>query len=96
MENKKAVILVFAIAATVLITASWAYATMSRQPVVNGGSYPSSAYGYGIGLSMMGGFGGPYGGMMGSRGMMGTGYGQSMMENMQQYMWHYWNSTSAP
>jgi len=96
MENKKAMILILAIAAAVLIAASGAYAMMGRQTGADGGSYPSSAYGHGMGTSMMGGFGGSYGGMMGNRGMMGTGYGQSMMENMQQYMWHYWNSTTTP
>ena len=95
MENKKAMILVLAIAAAVLIAAGGAYA-MGRQTGANGSSYPSFVYSHGMGPSMMGGFGGSYGGMMGNHGMAGTGYGQPMMESMEQYMWQYWNSTTTP
>jgi len=96
VENKRAVILVLAIASAVLIVASGAYAMIGRQTEASGSSYPGSSYSCGMGPSMMGGFGGSYGGMMGNHGMMGTGYAQSMMENVQQCMWHHWNSTSAP
>jgi len=95
MENKKAMILVLAIAAAVLIAAGGVYA-MGGQTGANGGSYPSFVYSHGMGPSMTGGFGRSYGGEMGNHGMAGTGYGQPMMESMRQYMWQYWNSTTTP
>ena len=103
MENKKATILVLAIVAAVIVTASGAYA-MGRQAPGVGSSYPSTTYRSGMGPSMMGGLSGYTGGMMGGS----TGYAQGMMgghgmmgawngtNSMQQYMWHYWNSTSVP
>ena len=94
MENKKAAILVLAIAAAVAITASGVYA-MGRQTGGTGYSNPSATYGSWMGSGMMGGFGGHPGGMMGGYsgypGMMGSG-GLSMY----QYMQRYWNSTSVP
>jgi hypothetical protein len=94
MENKTAAILVLAIAAAVIVTASGAYA-MSRQTAVQGNTYPSVAFGSGMGP--WGGSVGHQGGMMGDQGghgmMMGSWSGQ---QSMQQYMWHYWNSTYSP
>ena len=91
MENKKAAILVLAIVAAVMIAAGGAYAMTGRGIASYANSYPSTVHWSGMGPSMMGGSAGYRG------GMMGAGYGQSsMMEDMQQYMWHYWNSTSVP
>ena len=92
MENKKATILVLAKAAAVLIAASGLYAFVGRQTGTSGSSYPSSSCSHGIGPSMMGESNGAYGGMMGTRGMMGTSYGEYMIGNM----CYPWNSTSAP
>ena len=94
MENKKAAILVLAIAAAVAITASGAYA-MGRQTGATGYSHPSTTFGSWMGPGMMGGYGGQPGGMMGGYGgypgMMGSsGY------SLYQYMQHHWNSTSVP
>ena len=102
MENNKAVVLALVLAAAVVITASGVYATMGRPSGANWGTYPNAAFGSGMGPSMMGDFGrnagyGNPSGMMEGRGMMGTGYGPySSMEDMRQYMWHYWNSTTVP
>lgn len=112
MENNNAAILVLAIVAALVVTATGAYA-MGRQTGYlgnTGSSYPSSAYGSGFGPSMMGGSTGYRGGMMGgsagySGGMMGGfgttgGYGMmgasNGMSEMREYMWHYWNSSSVP
>ena len=89
MENKKAAILVLAVLAAVVVTASGVYAATGGHSTVPA-SYPGAEYGYGMGASMMGGYAG-HGGMMGGYGMMGNG-----QYSMPQYMWQWWNSTSAP
>ncbi|MDE1853840.1 MAG: hypothetical protein KGI38_08870 [Thaumarchaeota archaeon] len=89
MENKKAAILVLAIVAAVVVTASGAYA-MGRQAPGAGSSYPGTTYRSGMGPSMMGGSAGYAGGMMGGHGMMGA---WDSTGSMQQYMWRYWNSS---
>ncbi len=104
MENKKAAILVLAIAAALLIAASATYAMMSRQTQSTGSPYGSgtgpSMMGGSAGYSggMMGGYGG-YSGMMGGHGMMG-GYGASWNGTSPywcaQYAEHHLNSTSSP
>ncbi len=98
MENKKAAILVLAIVAAVIVTASGAYA-MGRQATSQAAPY-TGAYPYGMGPGMMGGFGGPAGyrgGMMGGYGMMGYWNGTGATQQCpRDYMWQYWNSTSAP
>jgi hypothetical protein len=103
MENKKAMILVLAIAAAVVIATGAVYAAAGRQTATSGGSDLNGSFMSGMGPSMMGGFGGTAGygsGMMGGRGMMGAGYGpssmSSMMQDMRQDMSRYWNSTSVP
>lgn len=90
MENKKAAILVLAIAAAVAITAGGAYA-MGRQTTNNFSPYAGTHYTSGMGSGMMGGYaGGMMGGYNGYSGMMGSG------SPMYQYIRHYWNSTSVP
>lgn len=108
MENKTAAILVVAMAVAALIAAGGVYAMVGRQAAVTGNAYPGTAYGSGVGPSMMGwstgyaggmmgGYAGGPGGMMGGRGMMGDWNGTgSMYEYMQQYMQQYWNSTTVP
>ncbi len=94
MENTKAAILVLAIAAALIVTATGAYA-MGRVGN-NTGTYPNTAYGAGMGPSMMGGSYGYAGGMMGGHGMMGAWNGTgSMHEYMEQYC-PYYNSTAVP
>ncbi len=90
MENKKTAILVLAILAAVVVTASGVYAA-NPQNAGAGSPYSGASYRYGMGPSMMGGYGGFPGGMMGGYGMMGNG-----QYWMQQYMSQYWNSTSTP
>ena len=92
MENKNAAILVLAILAAVVITASATYAMMGKQAGGTGVPNPGATLGYGMGQSMMGGYSGSYG-MMGGHWMMGA-YGNHY--GMYQYMRQYWNSTSAP
>ncbi len=95
MENKTAVIVVLVIVAALIVTASGAYA-MGWQ-ATSQGTRPNTAYAEGMGPSMMGGFSGSTGyrgGMMGGYGMMGNG--ASSMQQMWQYMSHFWNSTSSP
>src|SRR5574340_932876 len=105
MENKQAMILVLATLAAVVIATSATYAMGGlRNP---GSVSPSPTYRSGMGPSMMGGsvgyaggmtggYSGQAGGMMGGYGMMGNANGAgSMYEYMEQYMSHYWNSTST-
>ena len=98
MENKKAAIIALAVAATLILTVNGVNAMMVRTTTATTNSYPNTTYRSGMGPVMMGGGSTAYrGGMMNGYGMMGAGYSESsMMREMQQYMWHYWNSTSVP
>ncbi len=102
MENKTAAILVLAIAASMIVTASAAYA-MGRQTTSTGSYASGTNFGYGMGRSMMGGLGNYQGGMMGGYGgyhggMMGAWNGTyPMYQYMQQEHARYcWNTTAAP
>ncbi len=95
MENKTAAILILAVVASVVVTAGAAYA-MGRQNAFQASPY-GGFYGPGAGPSMMGGAYAYPGGMMGGYGMMGNPESMYSMHGcMQQYMWHYWNSTTVP
>lgn len=91
MENKRAALLALAVAAAVVIATGAAYAA-GRQAGPTANYIPSQTPRYGMGPSMMGGYG-RYSGMMGSHWMTGNVNGTSFMY---QYMRQYWNSTSAP
>jgi hypothetical protein len=93
LENKKAAILVLALVAAVVVTASGIYA-MGARTTGQGYAGPITGIRSGMGPSMMSGSFGRAGGMMGGYGMMG--YGQSSMQDMRESMWHYWNFTAAP
>lgn len=90
MENKKAAMLVLAIAAAVIIATGGVYAMAGGAAPRTGSPYSNAGREYGMGSSMMGGYGGYRGGMMG-----GWNY-PSMWQYMQQFMDHLWNSTSFP
>ncbi len=94
MENKKAAILILAIVAAVIVTASGAYA-MGRQTTTQTSSYSGATYPSGMGPGMMGTFGGQanHHGMMGGYGMMSNGASPCWCP---EYAEHYLNSTSAP
>ena len=92
MENKTAALLVLAVVASLVVTATAAYA-MGRQTVTSGSTTYNSGYGYGISQTMMGGHG--YGGYGG--GMMGAWNGpSSMYQYMQQRSWYCWNASVIP
>jgi len=88
MENKTAAILVLAVVATLIVTASGAYA-MGRGGNSAVGPYAGTTYRSGMGPSMMGGSAGYPGGMMGGHGMMGAWNGTSPM-------YHYMQNYSQP
>lgn len=100
MDNKRVAMVVLAVLAVVALTASGAYATGLRV-AYPASTYPGAAYGCGVGPAVMGGHADHCGmtsgytrysgGMMGGYGMMGDG-----PYSMPQYMWQWWNSTSAP
>ena len=94
MENKKAAILVLAIIAALIVTASGAYA-MGRGGNSAAGLSSGITGRSGIGPSMMGGSTGNSGGMMGGNGMMRSGGGMgSTCGYMGECMDRYWNSTA--
>ncbi len=94
MENKKAAILILAIVAAVIVTASGAYA-MGRQVTTQANSYSGATYPSGMGPGMMNSFGG----QMNHHGMM---YGYGVMSDgtfpywCPEYAEHHLNSTSTP
>ncbi len=98
MENGRVAVLVLAVAAALVVGSAATYAMMGRQTSGAVSPYGGNVNGYGMGPSMMRGSTGFQGGMMGERGMMGAWNGTSLMyEHMQQmhdYMQHYWNSTT--
>ena len=87
MENKTAAILVLAIVATLIVTASGAYA-MGRGGNSVAGLNSGTTQRSGMGPSMMGGSTGNAGWMMRSGGGMGSAFG-----HRGDCMDRYWNST---
>jgi len=88
MENKTAAILVLAVVATLIVTASGAYA-MGRGGNSAASPNPVTTERSGMGPSLMGGSAGSAGGMMGSGGRMGSAYGY-----LGVCMDRFWNSTA--
>lgn len=86
MESKNAAILLLAVLAAAVITASATYAMTGRPAGTIGGPNPGPTYGYGIGPAMMGGYPGSY-------GMMGA---YAYHYGVHQYTGQCWNSTLAP
>ena len=95
MENNKATILVLAIVAALIVTASGAYAMGRGGDGVAGLNTGTNRSG--MGPSMMGGGAGYAGGMMGGNGMMRSGSGiGSICAYMGECTDSCWNSASAP
>ena len=85
MENKKAAVLVLAIAAAVMIATGGVYAMAGGAAPGTGSPYSNVGREYGMGSCMMGGYGGFRGGMMG-----GWNYA-AMWHFLLRFLGNLWN-----